>query len=211
LAQNGAATPSEQSLTFGNLRKPTTKTKKEGVFDELTSQAAMRMNKTSRLNQRLMKGPGGLAQNMIGAVANHHNATEPKSSVLPSHHRVNYLVKNPTSHELSNSRLIENSKVLKPNAKTLMNSSAKNHEQEQNRPKRVSSAIERGCLRSSYGYRDKHGKPGEFQKGGLVATTADGKKVLDEASCVGELLQGTDGKQGQDEQGLCKTRVQSAG
>ena len=124
LAQTGGATPSEQSLAFGHIHKPATKTKKEGIFDELTSQAAMRMNKTSRLNQRLMKGPGGLAQNMIGAVASRHNAKAPKSGVLPSQHRVNYLVKNPTSHELSNSRLIENSKVLKPNAKTLAHSNA---------------------------------------------------------------------------------------
>jgi len=84
LVQNAVAAPSEQSLAIRNIHKPTTKTKKEGIFDELKSQAAMRMNKTSRLNQRLMKGPGGLAQNMIGSVASQHNAKESKSSVLPS-------------------------------------------------------------------------------------------------------------------------------
>jgi len=32
-----------------------------GIFDERKSQAEMRLHKTSRLNQRLMRGPGGLA------------------------------------------------------------------------------------------------------------------------------------------------------
>jgi hypothetical protein len=103
-------------MAVRHLHQPAAKTKKEGIFDERKSQATMRMNKTSRLNQRLMKGPGGLAQNMIGAVANHRGAQEEASRAQPSHHRVNYLVKNPTSHEMSRSRLIENSKVLKAGA-----------------------------------------------------------------------------------------------
>jgi hypothetical protein len=75
------------------------------------------MNKTSRLNQRLMRGPGGLAQNMIGSVATYHNQQSKDSKVLPAQRQVNYLVKNPTAHEISSSRLVENSKVLRTNAK----------------------------------------------------------------------------------------------
>ena len=40
-----------------------------GIFDQQHSQTNLLMNKTSRLNQRLMKGPGGAAQNMIGSLA----------------------------------------------------------------------------------------------------------------------------------------------
>jgi hypothetical protein len=61
-------------------------------------------------------------------------------------------------------------------------------------------------LRSSYGYQQKRGKPGEFKTGGLVATTRDGRKVLDEVSCVEEILQATERIQGQS-----KKRLQSAG
>lgn len=156
------------------------------------------MNKTSRLNQRLMSGPGGQAQNMIGSVANYHSQQLQDSKVLPAQRQVNYLVNNPTAHEISNSRLIENSKVLKTNAKIQEN--GRNH------TSRPDATIEKGCLKSSYGYQQKRGKPGEFKTGGLVATTRDGRKVLDEISCVEEILEATERYQGQSQK-----RIQSAG
>ena len=43
--------------------------KAESIFDELKSQTNLMANKTSRLNQRLMKGVGGVANNVVGSLS----------------------------------------------------------------------------------------------------------------------------------------------
>ena len=83
-------------------------TNKNSIFDENASRKNLLINKTSRLNQRLMSGKGGVANNVVGSVAN----SIQEKVVMPSQRRINYLVKNPTSGEITNSRLVENSHVL---------------------------------------------------------------------------------------------------
>jgi hypothetical protein len=86
----------------------------------------MRAIRTSVLHNRLMKGPGGIVQNTIGSVKG--------NSEKPAMSQVNYLVRNPTTHEISSSRLIENSKVIMTRATK----------------SRVNSAIHRGNFNTTF-------------------------------------------------------------
>ena len=56
-----------------------------GVFDAQVSRTNLLINKTSRLNQRLMSGPGGQAQNVIGSLASVTAYIAPASTNLPAH------------------------------------------------------------------------------------------------------------------------------
>lgn len=131
----------------------------EAVFDEARSQTSLLINKTSRLNQRLMRGPGGAASNVVGSLA--QTAEQEKSAVIPSQRRVSYLVNHPTANEISHSRLVENSLARTSHAALHGSQEVKG---------RLHSAIHQGCLRTSYRYDAKTGKHG--QHGGLVYVDA---------------------------------------
>ena len=131
----------------------------EAVFDEARSQTSLLINKTSRLNQRLMRGPGGAASNVVGSLA--QTAEQEKSAVIPSQRRVSYLVNHPTTNEMSHSRLVENSLARTSHAALHGSQEVKN---------RIHSAIHQGCLRTSYRYDTRTGKHG--QNGGLVFVEA---------------------------------------
>lgn len=71
------------------------------IFDEQQSQRNMLMNKTSRLSQRLLKGSGERADQVVGSVAMNasRQPTLPDagaSQASQTRSRVNYLIKNPT-------------------------------------------------------------------------------------------------------------------
>lgn len=136
------------------------------------------MNKSSRLNQRLMQGPGGAARNVIGSLASVHTYVAPGSPNLPSYMppgllrppatkstvpahqtQVNYLLKNPTANEVSHSRLIENSRVRRPmpsgHSEPGGQQVPKPSRLNATLPSRVKSAIHRGHIDLCYGVQEQ--------------------------------------------------------
>lgn len=135
------------------------------------------MNKTSRLNQRLMRGPGGPARNVIGSLAAVNAYIAPGSAnlpaymppgvlnqqnqgttVMPHQRQVNYLIKNPTAHEISDSRLIEISRVRHQmpsgNFEAVNQPVPKPSRLHAALPSRVKSAIHRGHVGLTYGVQE---------------------------------------------------------
>jgi hypothetical protein len=93
----------------------------------------------------------------------------------PSGH-FSYLVKNPTAHELSNSRLVVNSRAPATEVATLRNAPGA-------RAQRLRSAIHQGNLRRSFVYDEQEGAHG--QRVGLVAKDGSAAPKTGELSING--------------------------
>lgn len=92
---------------------------RNAIFDETKTQANINLLKTSKLCNRLNKGPGGEAANLIGSIpdAKSRKSKSRSSKMIPSQSQAMYVIKKPSENDQSASRLIENSKVLQEKAK----------------------------------------------------------------------------------------------
>ena len=125
------------------------------MFDfDLNNMMLSSNTKTSVFNETgILSNPQRLSKTLMSKTMANPSKAIPQNfekASQKSQGQIQYIIKNPTSHEISSSRLVENSAVFKQ------------------RPgiARLHSAIHQGNLRSSFGY-DKNILPGK-ERAGLV-------------------------------------------